>query len=387
MTEGALSGLTVVDLTRALAGPYCTLVMRDMGARVIKVEPPGPGDDARQVGPFINGKSAYFMSLNRGKQSIALDLKAAAGRAVFEALLERADVLVENYRPGVMERLGYAWETLHGRYPRLVYAAVSGFGQTGPYARRPAYDMVVQGMGGIMSITGQPGSPPTRVGASIGDITAGLYAAIGINGALVRRAQSGEGSMVDVAMLDCQIALMENAIARYGATGETPGPMGSRHPAVTPFEAFATTDGHVIIAAGNDTAFGRLCAALDRPELAEDPRFATRELRHGNRPAMKAILDGMLSTGTTAAWLKILEEGGVPAAPINDVPQAMADPQVAARTMIAKVDDPVAGPVLVTGNPIKMSGVEDPPTRDPAPELDADRATILRELGLEEKGD
>jgi CoA:oxalate CoA-transferase len=256
---GPLAGILVVDLTRVLAGPFCTLVLADLGARVVKVESPD-GDDARRIGPFVAGRSAYFASLNRGKQSIALDLRAEADRSVFEALVARADVLVENFRPGVMKRLGYGWEALHVRHPRLVAASVSGFGQTGPYAARPAYDVVVQGMGGIMSLTGHPGAPPTRVGTSSGDITAGLFAAIGIQAALVERARSGEGRFVDVAMLDCQVATLENAIARYQATGQVPGPLGSRHPSIAPFQALATRDvreavpGHRAAGAGGGPA-------------------------------------------------------------------------------------------------------------------------------------
>ena len=224
--DGPLKGVTVIDLTRVLAGPYCTLVLADLGARVIKVETPGGGDDSRTFGPFIEGKSAYFMSINRGKESISLNLKEEGDRAVFEDLLAGADVVVENFRAGTMERLGYGWEALHARFPRLIYAACSGFGHTGPYAGRPAYDVVVQAMGGIMSLTGQPGGPPTRVGSSVGDIVAGLFTAIGINGALYRRTMTGEGMKLDVSMLDCQVAILENALARYFASGEVPGPVG-----------------------------------------------------------------------------------------------------------------------------------------------------------------
>ena len=241
--SGPLAGITVIDLSRILAGPYCTLLMAELGARVIKVEPPGKGDDAREYGPFIKGKSTYFSSVNRGKESIALDLKAAADKRIFEALLAKADVIVENFRPGTMEKLGYGWESLHARYPRLIYAAASGFGHTGPYAHYPAYDMVVQGLGGMMSITGHPGQPPVRIGMSIGDIGAGLYTTIAVNAALLHREKTGEATKVDIAMFDCQLALLENAIMRYTVTGEVPGPLGARHPSITPFEAFSTADG------------------------------------------------------------------------------------------------------------------------------------------------
>src|SRR5580658_2750611 len=247
--KGPFSDIVVVDLTRVLAGPYCALLMAELGARVIKIEPPRHGDDSRMVGPFLKTKSGktksgYFLSINRGKESIALDLKTESDRKIFDALLARADVLIENYRGGTMEKLGFGWETLKERYPRLVYAAISGFGHTGPYAARPAYDMVVQAMGGIMSLTGHPGNPPTRVGTSIGDLTAALYAALGIVTALYDRKATGKGMKVDISMLDCQVAFLENAIARYVATGVIPGPLGARHPSIAPFAVFATKDGH-----------------------------------------------------------------------------------------------------------------------------------------------
>ena len=263
--SGPLAGITVIDLSRILAGPYCTFLMAELGARVIKVEPPGRGDDAREYGPFVNGRSTYFASVNRGKESIALDLKSPADKRIFEALLARADVLVENFRPGTMEKLGYGWESLHPRYPRLIYAAASGFGHTGPYAHYPAYDMVVQGLGGIMSITGHPGQPPVRIGMSIGDIGAGLYTTVAVNAALVHREKTGEATKVDIAMFDCQLALLENAIMRYTVTGTVPGPLGARHPSITPFEAFATADGAMIIAAGNDALYLKLCDASAAP--------------------------------------------------------------------------------------------------------------------------
>ena len=382
MGAGPLAGTLVLDLTRVLAGPYCTMVLSDLGARVIKIEPPGTGDDSRHIGPFMKGKSAYFMSINRGKESIALDLKAPADRAVFERLLSVGDVLVENYRGGTMEKLGYGWEALHPRFPRLVYAAASGFGHSGPYRTRAAYDMVVQGMGGIMSLTGHPGSPPTRVGTSVGDITAGLFTAIGINAALFERERTGLGRKVDVAMLDCQVAILENAIARYFSTGQVPGPLGARHPSITPFEAFRTGDDHPAVAAGNDGLFRRLADALGRPDLAANPLFASNELRTRHAAALKAEIEQALAAHGTAHWLAAIDAAGVPCGPINDVAQALADPQVRARNMVVSVDDPDVGELRMAGNPVKLSGVDDPATRRPAPALDADRARILAELGL-----
>ncbi len=380
--KGPLSGMTIIDLSRILAGPYCTLLLAELGARVIKVEPPDKGDDARQYGPFKNGKSTYFASVNRGKESIALDLKTPQGRDIFERLLARADALVENFRPGTMERLGYGWESLHARYPRLVYAAVSGFGHSGPYASYPSYDMVVQGLGGIMSITGHPGMPLVRVGTSIGDLGGGLYAAVALNAALLHRERTGEATKVDVALFDCQLALLENAIMRYTTTGEIPGPMGARHPSITPFEAFPTRDGHIIIAAGNDGIFARLCAALGRPDLAQNPLYKTNALRNQNQEALRAELVDVLRRETSGHWIAVLEGAGVPCGPVNNVAQAIAHPQAAARNMLIAVDDPVAGPLKLVGNPMKISGFEDPPTRPAAPDLDGDRARILREPGL-----
>jgi CoA:oxalate CoA-transferase len=380
--RGPLSGITIIDLSRILAGPYCTLLLAELGARVIKVEPPQQGDDARQYGPFKNGKSAYFISVNRGKESIALDLKSSDGRDIFDRLLDKADALVENFRPGTMEKLGYGWETLHPRYPRLVYAAASGFGHSGPYSHYPAYDMVVQGLGGIMSITGHPGMPLTRVGTSVGDLAGGLYTAVALNAALLHRERTGEATKVDVALFDCQLALLENAIMRYTTTGEIPGPMGARHPSITPFEAFATRDGNLIIAAGNDGLFVKLARALDRVDLAENPLFKTNALRNQHQQALQAEIESVLRSEDTDHWIAVLEAAGVPCGPVNNIAQALAHPQAAARNMLVSVDDPITGPLELAGNPMKLSGFDDPPTRPRAPDLDADRDRILSELGL-----
>lgn len=374
---GPFDGLKVVDLTRVLAGPYCTMLLADLGAEVIKVEMPDRGDDARHIGPFIEGKSAYFMSLNRGKKSVALNLKEPADRAGFEDLLGNADVLVENYRAGTLDKLGYEWESLHARFPNLILASASGFGQTGPYRNKPAYDMVVQAMGGIMSLTGHEGSPPTRVGSSIGDIGAGLFTALGIASALYHRAVRGEAIRIDVSMLDCQVAMLENGIARYFATGQVPGPLGSRHPSITPFQAFATSDGHIVIAAGNDILFARMAKAIGCPSLIDDDRFASNELRCQNAEALTALMEEVLVREPTQYWLAILEKAGIPSGPINNVEQVLNDDQVLARNMVISTRDPEIGPVRMAGNPIKMSGFADPSERAAAPALDADRNAIL----------
>ncbi len=378
---GPLEGVTIVDLTRVLAGPFCTMVLADLGARVIKVEQPGTGDDARAFGPFIDGKSAYFASLNRGKQSIALDLKTAADKAIFEQLLERADVVIENFRPGTMEKLGYGFETLHGRYPRLIYAAASGFGHSGPYSKRAAYDMVVQAMGGLMSITGTEGGAPVRVGSSIGDITAGLFTAIGITSALLHRQATGEAIKVDVAMLDCQVAILENAIARYAATGEVAGPLGARHPSITPFAAFHAKDGYLVVAAGNDGLFQSMCDCLGVSKLAREPRYKTNALRTDNWQPLFEAIEAALARKTVAEWLTAFEAAGVPAGPINTVDKVVADPHVQARNMIiTAIEDEAGKPLSMAGNPIKLSGFADPATRPAAPALDADRASLLADL-------
>lgn len=375
--SGPFAGLLVVDLTRVLAGPYVTMILADMGATVVKVEQPGAGDDARGFPPFINGKSAYFTSLNRGKKSIALDLKAPKDRAIFERLLAKSDVLIENYRGGAMEKLGFGWDALGEKFPRLIYAAVSGFGHTGPYRARPAYDMVVQAMGGVMSLTGHAGGPPTRVGTSIGDITAGLFATVGIVTALYERTRTGRGQKIDIAMLDAQVAILENAFARYAATGVVPGPMGSRHPSIAPFGAVKAKDGYIVVAAGNDALFAKLCAALNAPAMAEEPRFRTNPDRTANIDALYAELDRLMAKATASEWLARFENAGVPCGPINDIAGVLADPQVSARNMIVTADDAVIGKMRMPGNPVKMSAHADAPARAGAPELDGDREEIL----------
>ncbi len=378
---GPLDGLMVIDLSRVLAGPYATMVLADLGARVIKVEVPEIGDDARHFGPFINRKSAYFSSLNRGKESIALNLKDKEERRVFEQLVRRADVLVENFRPGTMDKLGYGWEVLRAFNRRLIYAALSGFGHTGPYRGRPAYDMVVQGMGGIMSVTGQEGGDtPTRVGTSVGDITAGLFGATGILAALHDRERTGVGMMVDVGMLDCQVAILENAVSRYLAEGEIPKPLGARHPSITPFEAFRTRDDYVIVAAGNNALFEKLCRALQRDDLLQVPEFTSNDKRTRNHARLKEELERTLREKPAAEWLAIIANAGVPCGPINNIEQVVNDEHIAARNMIIHARDPGGGDMRMAGNPIKLSAYDDPKERRPAPDLDADRKQILDSL-------
>ena len=367
--RGPLDGITVIDLTRILSGPYCTMMLCDLGARVIKVERPGSGDDARAIGPFTAAGSAYFASVNRGKESVALDLKQPGDRRAFEQLVGSADVLVENFRPGTMEKLGYGWKKARRRWPRLVYVSVSGFGDSGPLRTRPAYDMVVQAMGGIMSITGEAGGKPTRVGTSIGDIAAGMFAATGAIAALHQRHLTGQGARVDVAMLDAQVALLENAIARYVTSGQVPGPIGSRHPSITPFGAFDTQRGQVVIAAGNDGLFRRLCDVLGVPALARDSRFASNTLRCANEPALRAALERALASVDSDTWLARLEAAELPCAPVLNVAQVLAHPQVLARNMALPIDAPEYAGVLVAGNPVKVSTMRERTSVRKPPEL------------------
>lgn len=373
-----LSGMVVLDLTHVLAGPFASAQLADFGAHVIKVERPGTGDDTRAFAPFIKGESAYFAALNHGKQSIALDLKSAADRAIFDRLLARADIILENFRPGTMEKLGYGWDMLHARHPALIYGVVSGFGHTGPEAGKPAYDMVVQARGGVMSITGEDGGPPVRVGASIGDIAAGLYLVQGVLAALVARNRSGLGAKIDISMLDAQIAIQEHSLAITTATGVPPARTGARHPTITPFSTFRAADGFVVIAAGNDRLFARLCAVLGLPALAQDARFATNAARCENVHLLTRLIEAVTLEQSAAHWIAALDAAGLPTGQVQDMLQALADPQILARHMVTAVPARPGGPAFAAaGNPVKISGLDDPPLRGPVPLLDGDRAAIL----------
>ena len=376
---GPLKGIRVLDLTRILAGPYATMILRDLGAEVIKIEQPGSGDEARDFGPFKNDFSLYFMSVNRGKKSVTLNLKSPRGKELFLELVKDSDILVENFRPGTMEKLGLDYESLKMHHPSLLYAACSGFGQTGPYAMRGAYDMIIQGMGGIISITGEPDRPPVRVGTSIGDITSALFTAIGILSALRHRDRTGEGQLIDVGMLDCQVAILENAMVRYFSTGDIPRPLGRRHPAITPFEVFESADGYVVIAIGNNELWRKFCEHVDRPELIDDERFHTNALRTDNHESLFPILAEIMSRHTTDAWVEALEAIGVPCGPVNTVDKVANDPQVLARDMIAEVEHDITGTVQIPGIPIKLS--ETPGQIDaPAPNLGEHTSEVLTGL-------
>ena len=377
---GPLDGIRVLDLTWVLAGPYAAMVLCDLGAEVVKVERPPHGDVARTTGPFVNYESMYFQSVNRGKRSISIDLRSDDGRELFLRLVDEADVVMENFTPGVMDKLGIGPEALLERNPRLIFASTSGFGQTGPWRNKPALDIIVQGMGGVMSITGYPDAPPARPGTSIGDICGGLYTAIGILAALRERDRSGSGQAVDISMLDCQIAILENAVARYFATGTEPGPLGTRHPSATPFQAFPTADGWMVVALswGIATQWELFCAELGLPELVGDERFETSFKRTENHAELEPILFAATRKQSTEHWVTTLEQYGIPIGPLNTIGQAVSQEQIAAREMITTVEHPVAGEVTMAASPLKLSRT---PGRvyGAAPGFGQDTAAVLEE--------
>ena len=379
--RGPLAGVRILDLSRVLAGPYCTTLLWELGADVLKIEQPGQGDDTRAFPPFQNGESVYFASINRGKRSLALDLKDEGDKQVFEELLGRSDVLVENFRPGAMKKLGLDYAAIKDRYPSLIYASISGFGHTGPYRDLPAYDLIVQALGGMISINGEEGRPGVRLGISLGDLEAGAFAALAIASSLYERRASGKGRFIDIAMLDVQTMLLESALVRQLATGETQTPTGSRHPVITPFDVFAAKDGPIAIGCANDRLFDELCDALGRPDFKTDPRYDNLYLRFANHVVLKAQIEAALKTRTVAEWVNLFRARGLPAAPIHTMAEVVNDPQLKARGMFVTVDDKEMGPLTMTGSAFKISGYEQSPTRPPAPNLDEARADIMAELG------
>lgn len=349
-----LEGISVLDLTRVLAGPFCTMLLCDMGANVVKVERPEGGDDSRSFSPFVGDDSAYFMSINRGKKSITLNLKTVEGKKLLERLIERFDVLVENFRPGVFERLGFSAQRLREINPRLIYTCSSGFGHSGPMSHRTAYDLIIQGLSGMMSITGPDENSPTKVGSSIADIFCGTFACIGILAALHSRNLTGKGQKVDVAMLDSMVSVLENAIARYAATGEPPVPIGNRHPSIAPFASFKTLDGIINIAVGNDVLWEKFCKAIGRPEMCDDPKFVNNPARVRNLEELMEILGGELEKRTSDEWLGVFGKLDIPSGKINNIADIFEDEQIRAREMIVEVPHR-CGNVKMPGVPIKFS--------------------------------
>lgn len=372
---GPFSGVLVIDLTHVLNGPFGTTILSDLGARVIKIEPPGHGDDTRTYGPFVKDQSLYFSFVNRGKESVVLNLKDAADREIFLNMVRQADVLAENFRPGTMKKLGFSYEELAQINPRLIYASSSGFGQTGPLATFPAYDTIIQAMSGIMNGTGFPDGPPTRVGTSLSDLCAGVFMFSGIASALYAREKNGKGAHVDVAMFDATLAFLEHGFMSYIATGTAPARIGNRHPYMAPFDVFEASDKHFVICCGNDHLFSQLCTAIERPALVTDARFLSNQTRMENQAELKAELQAVLKKQTAEYWLKAIHEAGVPVAPLLNVAEAAQLPQTAARNMLIE-----AGGIQMPGNPIKISGYEDPQTRTGAPTLDQHGAALRVEF-------
>ena len=380
---GPLHGTTVLDFTRVLSGPYCTMALGDLGARVIKLEHPGRGDDTRRWGPPFRGdESAYFLSVNRNKESVAIDFKTAGGREAVERLVARADVVVENFRPGTLDAPGLDARSVRARYPKIVYCSISGYGQTGPRREEPGYDAVMQAEGGLMSITGAADGPPYRLGVAIVDIVSGLFAAQGILAALLARHASGEGQVVDIGMLDATAALLTYQAGNFFATGETPGRLGNRHPTIAPYETFATADGDLALAVGNDALWQAFCRAAELADLAADSRFATNALRLANYQALKPRLDAAFALRGREDWIARLIEAGVPCGAVRSVEEVFADPQTIAREMVTSVPHATLGSVKVTGVPVKLSGTPGSVRTGP-PTLGQHTVAVLTELGYD----
>ncbi|CAB3395282.1 CaiB/BaiF CoA transferase family protein [Kyrpidia spormannii] len=380
-----LAGLTIVDLTRILSGPFCTMYFADMGAEVIKVEPPG-GDDTRRWGPpFVKGESAYYLSVNRNKRSVVLDIKTPLGKEALKRLIRRADVVVENFRPGTLERLGFGFEVLRRINPRIILASISGFGQTGPYRDDPGYDLIAQGMGGIMSSTGQPGGPPTKVGFSVADIGAGMWAIIGILTALLNREKVG-AQWIDVSLLDAVISWQTYVAANFFATGEDPAPVGNAHPNISPYQSFASKDGYFNVAVGNDEMWRRFCEAMGRPEWMEDPRFCTNSRRVQNRQELVELLQPLFQSRTTAEWVGLFRSRRIPAGPIYRLSELYTDPQLLARNMIRMFHHKKIGEFRTIGVPIHFLH-QDRQGREiaPPPALGEHSREILGGLGFSER--
>ncbi|MFT4040817.1 MAG: CoA transferase [Thermomicrobiales bacterium] len=380
-----LAGVKVVDLTRVMVGPYATMMLGDLGAEIIKVEIPGRGDDTRAWGPpFVESESVYFLSVNRNKRSIALDLKQPAAQEALWRLIDEADVLVENFSPGTIGRLGFGYEAVKARNPQIVYASISGFGQSGPDYQRTAYDLIVQGISGMMSITGHPGGPPVRLGVPIADIGGGMFAAYAIVAALFDRERTGEGSYVDVSMLGGQVALLTYQAGQYLSMGATPGQLGNAHPMIAPYDTFRTADGYVNIAVGNDSLWQRFCGALDLTACLENEVFRTNAGRSTNRAALYTAIEPALAALTTDEVVARLDTAGVPCGPIRDVAQSMDDPQTRAQHLVLDVDHPTIEGLQVSGAPYHFDG-EPVRARVAPPLLGQHSAEVLREAGFDDE--
>ncbi len=375
-----LAGIRVIDLTRVLAGPFCTMNLADLGAEVIKLEVPGRGDDSRGYAPIMpGGDSGYYYSVNRGKKSVTLDLRSPEGAAIMLELTAKSDVVVENFSPGTMDRFGVGYASLARANPGIILCSISGFGQTGPMASAPAYDIVAQALGGTMSITGYPGGEPLRCGVSIGDLSAALYGVVGILSALRLRERTGRGQHVDIAMLDCQVAMLEDALARFSISSKVPGPLGTRHPSITPFQQFHADDGYFVAGAGNEALWQRMCDAIGMPELKHDPRFRLNADRTAHHGELEAILARLFVTRSREHWLTCLGDAGVPCAPIANVEEVTKNPHLLERRMILRAEHPSCQDLVVPGSPLKSPGsTAAPDTR--SPRLGEHTEEVLREV-------
>lgn len=354
--EKPLKGIRVLDLSRILAGPYCSMLLADMGAEVIKVERPGEGDDTRAFGPpFIEGESAYFLSINRSKKSITVNFQKDKGKEIIYQLVKKSDVLLENFRPGTLDKIGLGYKDIEKINPQIIYASISGFGQSGPERLKPGYDLTVQGMGGIMSLTGDPSGPPYKVGTSISDILAGIYACQGILLALIARNKNGKGQKVNVSMLDCQVSLLTYQAGIYFATGLVPGRKGNQHPTICPYETFKASDEYINIAIGNDKLWQKFCELLGLKEIKDDPKFSSNPKRVENRDELFLIIGKIIREKKAQEWLKIFDEQGIPAGPILSVDKVLSHPQILAQEMVVEVNHPKSGKIKLTGIPVKLS--------------------------------
>ena len=383
MSDAPLTGVTILDLSRVLSGPYCTMLAADMGARVIKIEHPRGGDDTRAWGPpFLAGESAYYLSINRNKESVALDFKTPDGRALLGRLVEKADVIVENFRPGTLDRLGLGYAQLAGRDPRLIYVSISGFGQNGPRRSEAGYDAIAQAEGGLMSITGIPEGPPVRLGVAVADIVSGMFAFQGLLLALLSRARTNRGQLVDVSLLDSVAALLTYQASRHFATGEVPSRTGNRHMTIAPYDTYETADGVLVLAVGNDTQWQRLCAALRLESLSTDERYRTNAGRVTHYDALQPELAGVLRSRSIGPLVESLKREGVPCGGVRSIADALSDPQIAAREMVETVAHPLAGPIRVLGIPTKLSDTPGA-VRTPPPVLGEHTTAVLEsDLGL-----
>jgi len=384
--ERPLEGVRVLDLSRVLSGPYCTMILADQGADVVKIERPDTGDDARHLGPpYVGEDSGFFVSINRNKRSLALDLKTPDGLKLLHRLAESADVFVENFRPGVAERLGCGYSKVSSINPRIIYCSVSGFGQTGPYRERPGYNMTVQALGGAMTLTGAKGAVPSPVGIPVGDIPAGIYAATAIAMALYQREKTGVGRWIDVSLFDALLSMIEFPIIRHGLTGEEPGPVGDRHPSITPYGIFRAQDASIVLAVGSDALWTTFCQVLVREDLREDPRFVTNAERTRNVDPLREEIERTLRERTAAEWIHAMVSAGIPASPVNHVSDVYRDPQALERGMLAQLVQPGFGDVTVAGTPIRW-GDDDDARLEAAPRLGEHTADVLREwLGLSDE--